>query len=304
MRILVVGVGATGGYFGARLAEAGRDVTFLARPARAAALRENGLQIVSPLGDVTLRPAIVTAAELDGSYDVVLLGVKAFALEAAIADVAPAVGEDTAILPMLNGMRHLDVLSARFGERRVLGGVCLIASTLDDAGRIVQLNELGELIYGERDGSASPRIAAIDATLQGAGFGARATSDVMGEMWRKWVMLSALGAITCLLRGTIGEVAATRGGTDLALSILGECASVAAAAGYPPDDAFRARIAGMLTARDSPLASSMYRDLQRGRPVEVDQILGDLLARARDFGQETPLVSAAFAQLSIYSRTR
>src|SRR5579863_1436488 len=148
MRILVVGAGATGGYFGGRLAEAGRDVTFLVRPKRAAQLRENGLQILSPHGDVTLRPQLVTADRITGPYDAVLLTVKAFALDAALADVAPAVGPRSMIVPVLNGMRHVDTLIARFGEKPVLGGVCLVATTLDPQGRIKQLAEFQQLIYG------------------------------------------------------------------------------------------------------------------------------------------------------------
>src|SRR5271165_6604065 len=114
MRLLVVGAGATGGYFGGRLAQAGRDVTFLVRPRRAAQLRADGLQIVSPHGDVTLSPPIVTADTIPGPFDIVLLTVKAFSLDAALADVAPAVGKETMILPFLNGMRHVEAITERF----------------------------------------------------------------------------------------------------------------------------------------------------------------------------------------------
>ena len=153
MRILVVGAGSTGGYFGGRLAQAGRDVTFLVRPGRAAYLREKGLQIISPNGDLTLTPRLVTAGEIDAPYDAILLTVKAFSLEAALEDFAPAVGRETMILPVLNGMRHVDVLVARFGEKAVLGCVCKVATMVDEEGRIVQLAKFQELAYGEMKGA-------------------------------------------------------------------------------------------------------------------------------------------------------
>jgi 2-dehydropantoate 2-reductase len=299
MRILVVGAGATGGYFGGRLAEAGRDVTFLVREGRAAALRADGLRIVSPHGDATIRPQIVTTATLAEAYDVVLLTVKAFALEAALADIAPAVGPETMIFPVLNGMRHLDALAARFGAHAVIGGVCIVATTLDAENRIVQLAEMQELAYGERDGAMSPRIEALDRTMQGAGFKATASTTIMQAMWEKWIFLAALGAITCLMRGTVGDIEAA-GGADLARRMAAECTAVAAASGHAPGEAFLARIDKSLTTPGSPQASSMYRDLVQDKPVEADHIVGDMLSRARGFGIDAPLLAAADASLRIY----
>ncbi|HTW84677.1 MAG TPA: 2-dehydropantoate 2-reductase [Candidatus Sulfotelmatobacter sp.] len=303
MRMLVVGAGAVGGYFGTLLAQAGRDVTFLVRPRRAEALRASGLQIVSPHGNRTLQPRLITSAELHEPYDVVLFAVKAFALEDAIADFAPAVGPRTIIVPFLNGMRHMDLLDARFGKQSVFGGVCYVATTLDDQGRIVQVDpNLQQLIYGERDGSTSARAAALDAQLQGAGFEARLSTDIMQEMWEKWLILASLGAITCLLRGNVGQIEATPGGAALALRLLAETTAINGAAGYPPRDAYLARAKAVLTEAGAPRATSMYRDLCDGRPVEVEQILGDLLARGRGFGLDTPLLDAATTQLRIYQR--
>jgi 2-dehydropantoate 2-reductase len=300
MRILVVGAGATGGYFGGRLLEAGADVTFLVRPKRAAQLQADGLRIVSPHGNVTLQPPLVTADTLQPGYGVVLLAVKAYALDAAIDDLAPAMADGTMILPILNGMRHIDRLVHRFGEAAVIGGVCIVATMLDPAGRIVQLAPMQELSYGERDGSLSSRVKALDAALQGAGFTARLTDGVMQAMWEKWTFLATLGALTCLLRGPIGAIVAAPGGLATAEALLAECAAVSAAEGFPPGAAFMGRIRGLITAPDSTLTSSMYRDLQSGAPVEAEQILGDMQLRAEQHGLPTPLLRAAFAQLSIY----
>jgi 2-dehydropantoate 2-reductase len=299
-RILIVGAGATGGYFGGRLAQAGRDVTFLVRPARAERLRADGLQIVSPNGDVTLQPQLVTAGHIAAAYDVVLLAVKAFALESALDDLAGAVGSDTLIVPVLNGIRHIDVLVERFGENAVLGGLCLIGATLDDRGRIVQLSPTADMSYGERGGGHSARIAALDELLQKAGFAARASARILPEMWEKWVMLATLGGITCLMRGTVGDVAGAPGGTAFAAAFLDECVAAAAACGYPQAEAFLARSRTGMTQAGSTLASSMYRDLQQGNNVEADQILGDLLERARGFGVATPLLATAFTHLKVY----
>jgi 2-dehydropantoate 2-reductase len=302
MRILIVGAGATGGYFGGRLAQAGRDVTFLVRPKRAEQLRADGLQILSPHGDVTLKPQLVTADRIAGPYDAVVLTVKAFALEAALADLAPAVGPGSVIVPVLNGMRHLDALIARFGEDVVLGGVCLVATTLDAQGRIKQLAEFQQLAYGERSGEMSARVAALDAAMQGAGFTARASGTILQEMWEKWILLATLGSITCLLRGTVGDIEAAPGGAGLAVEAMNECVAVASKSGYPPGEAYLARTRGMVTAKGSTSAPSMYRDLTQGLPVEADQIVGDMLARAQGFGIAAPILTAAYAGLSIYSR--
>lgn len=301
MRILVVGAGATGGLFGGRLANAGRDVTFLVRPRRAAQLRERGLRIASPLGDFSLAPQIVETGAVSRAYDVILLGLKAYALDSAIDDFAPAVGPQTMILPMLNGMRHIDVLVERFGEEAVLGGVCMVATMVKSDGDIVQLNDMQSLTYGDRSGAVTQRIEALDALMQGAGFGATASDHIVHDMWEKWTVLSTLGAATCLMRGTIGDIEAA-GGAPITSAILDQSAAIARAAGYAPRESFLADVRGRFTAAGSPLASSMYRDMQQGNPVEADHILGDLIARGERTGVSTPLLRAVYVQLRIYQK--
>ena len=300
MRILMVGAGAVGGYFGGRLAEAGRDVTFLVHARRAEKIRSDGLRILSPHGDLTLHPKTIQAKDLTAAYDVILLSVKAYALEAAINDFAPGLGAETMILPVLNGMRHIELLTSRFGERCVIGGVCIVAAEMDKDDRIVQLADAQQLTYGERDGGTSERMNALDETMQNAGFDARLSENITQEMWQKWVQLASIGAVTCLLRGNIGEIEAVPGGADLSLKILGECSAIATACGYAPGDDFLTRIRAAMTTPGSQLTSSMYRDLVNGNRVEVDQILGDLLTRARNLGIAAPLIDAAFVNLSIY----
>jgi 2-dehydropantoate 2-reductase len=300
MRILIVGAGAVGGYFGGRLAEAGRDVTFLVRPSRAKQLGRDGLRIISPHGDAVLTPKLVSAEEIGTPYELVFLSVKAYALDGAMNDFAAAVGPETMILPVLNGMRHVDLLTKRFGEHAVIGGVCQVATEIDDQGRIVQLADFQQLVYGERNGETTPRLKTLDATMQGAGFDARLSPDIMHAMWEKWVQLASLGAITCLMRGTIGEIVAASGGAELSIDVLNESAAVASACGYKPSEKVLSRHAAAMTAPGSSLTSSMYRDLRKGAPVEADHILGDFIERGSAHGVATPLLKAAFINLRVY----
>ena len=281
MRILVVGAGAVGGYFGGRLLEAGRDVTFLVRPRRAAELAKNGLIIRSPLGDFHRpSPPTVSREDLAEPFDLVLLSCKAYDLDGAMDSFAKAVGESTAILPLLNGMRHLDVLAGRFGPKPLLGGQCVISATLDGDGAIVHFNDMHALSFGELDGSRSKRIETIASELVGtAGFDARLSDEIRQEMWEKWVFIAAAAGITCLMRAAVGDYVAG-GASDLAATLLEECAGIAAEQGFQPREAALARARGALTAAGSPLKASMLRDIEGGKPVEGDQILGDLLRRA------------------------
>jgi 2-dehydropantoate 2-reductase len=302
MRILVVGAGAVGGYFGGRLVEANRDVTFLVRAKRAEQINREGLQIVSPHGNLTVHPKTVTADRITGSYDVILLSVKSYALSGAMDDFRAAVGPETMVLPVLNGMHHMDLLASRFGERAILGGVCLVATEMDKEGRIEQLADFQSLAYGELDGHTTRRLQELDETFRGAGFDAAISNQILPAMWQKWVQLAAVGAITCLLRGNIGEIASVPGGAALSVSSLRECADIAKACGYPQSGAFLEKLTIELTAQGSQMTTSMYRDLTKGAPVEVDSILGDLLERGRKKGLTTPILEAAFVNLSIYQR--
>jgi 2-dehydropantoate 2-reductase len=304
MRILVIGAGAVGGYFGGRLAAAGRDVTFLVRARQAEVIRKHGLRIVSPHGNLTLHPQLILAGEIAGSYDLIILCVKAYSLEASIKDFAAAVGAGTMILPLLNGMRHLDLLTRQFGEDSVIGGVCLIAAELDKDGRIVQLTDIHRLVYGERAGGNSARMNSLNQAMQGTAFEARTSENILQEMWEKWVLLASLGAVTCLMRANIGETEAVSGGAEFARAILGECSAISTACGYAPGVAFLARTQKVLTAPGSTLTSSMYRDLTKNAPVEVDQILGDLLERGRKHGVASPLLESACVNLRVYEAKR
>jgi 2-dehydropantoate 2-reductase len=300
MRLLVVGAGSTGGYFGARLAQIGRDVTFLVRPARAEKLRQTGLQILSPHGDLTLQPQLLTADAIQGPFDVVLLTVKGFQLDAALDDLLPAIGPETMILPVLNGMRHMDRLGERFSPHNLVGCALKVATTLDEDGRVVQLTPLQDLAYGELDGETTPRILALHGFMQGAGFIPRLSTHIAREMWEKWILLASVGAITCLMRGAIGDIEAAPGGAACTLRLLDEVVAVVRAVGIAPSEAFLTAAREQVTAKGSPLTSSMYRDLQEGKQVEAENIIGDLVRRGEIALIGTPLLAAAYAHLAVY----
>ncbi len=306
MRILVVGAGAIGGYFGGRLLQAGRDVTFLVRPKRAAELAEAGLVIKSPLGDVTLKnPPTVQADTVKENFDVVLLSCKAFDLDDAIKSFAPAVGPQTVVIPLLNGMKHLDVLDEKFGRERVLGGLCGIAAMLDEHRHVVQLAPVFQsLSFGERDGALSNRVRTIAETFSGANIGSQASETIMQDMWEKWVLLTTLASSTSLMRAPVGYILASPGGRDFILGVRDECGGVATASGYAPRAAFLERITGMLTTEGSPLTASMFRDIKAGAPVEADHVIGDLIARGDAAKAPVPRLRVAYTHLKAYEKAR
>jgi 2-dehydropantoate 2-reductase len=302
MRILVLGAGALGGYFGARLAEAGRDVTFLVRPQRAAKL-QRGLFVKSPAGDIKLdKPPTVTAENLKQPFDLILLTCKAYDLETAMDAIAPAVGPSTAILPLLNGMSHIDALNARFGKTKVLGGWCAISATVNRADEILHLQPFHNVSFGEQDGSKSARVAAILSLLSGAKFEVTASDSVIHEMWEKWVFIAAGAGITSLMRGSAGDIVAA-GAVELSSAMLSECAAISTANGFPTRSGALDRYTAMLTAAGSPFTASMLRDIEAGMPTEADHVLGDLLQRGKG-GAPASLLRVAFAHVKTYEARR
>ncbi len=308
MRILVVGAGAVGGYFGGRLAQAGRDITFLVRERRAAQL-SNGLRIRSPHGNVTLQPRLLTAAQLAAapqSFDVILISTKAYSLPSAIQDVAPAVGPNTAVIPLLNGMQHLDELSTRFGAPNVLGGSVRIIGDLADDGTVEQRTPLGELTFGPRADVPGQTtrfdLPAMFQQLSAPGVVTLMPADALVAMWQKWWILASMNGICILSGGSLGQAASAPNGPQFCQGVLRECTDIAQSNGYPAQKPMMTEHQARLADLHSPLTTSMFRDMQRGYPVEADQIFGDLLRRAN--GVPTPLLQAAYIRAKIYESTR
>ncbi|MFC0400337.1 2-dehydropantoate 2-reductase [Paraburkholderia rhizosphaerae] len=309
MRILVVGAGALGGYFGGRLIQAGRDVTFLVRAGRAEELKRSGLVIKSQHGDATLRDVpTVVANDLRAPYDLVLLSCKAYNLDDAIQSFAPAVGPQTMILPVLNGMRHIDVLTAKFGAANVLGGIGLISATLNRNREIEHLNDSHAITYGELAGGISARVQEIGRTFEGAGFDSKAADPIVQQMWDKWIFLATLAASTCVSRASIGDILRTPDGKRLIEGLFDECRAVAQHNGFPMSDGAQTRARAMLFNEASQLSASMLRDIENRSKIEADHILGDMIERgaqarqpdAQQAGLPLSLLRVAYTHMKAY----
>ena len=303
MRILVIGAGAIGGYFGGRLLQAGRDVTFLVRPRRAGQLAESGLVIESPLGNARIAAKTVVAGELEPGYDLVLFTCKAYDLDSALQAIAPAMADGCAVLPLLNGLAHLDRLDAQFGAAAVLGGTCQINVGLAPDGRVLHMEPLNRLLFGERDRSKSARVQAFADALARTSIDWTWSEDILQDMWEKLVFLSALAATTCLFRGNVGEIMATPEGKAIATRCYEANVAIARAEGHAPREPMLSWGIERLT-RPGPQSASMLRDMEAGKPVEADHIIGHMLALARRHGIDDTVLAMALTHLKTYEARR
>jgi 2-dehydropantoate 2-reductase len=304
VKLLVLGAGGIGGYFGGRLAEARTDVTFLVRPARREQLQRDGLRIESPLGNLQLAVETVLAEEVRPVYDLILFTCKAYDLDSAMDAIAPAVQGACAVVPMLNGLSHLDRLDERFGAAHVMGGTCQINVMLGRDGVVRHGDPLQRLIFGERDGARSPRAQALADALATTRIDWTLSQDIVQDMWEKIVFLAALAATTCLFRGTVREIVAAPGGREAMEQALATNVEIAAREGHPP----RARLVDSARARLTDPAgtwsASMLRDLEGGGAIEGDHIVGWMLEKARTHGVEHTILSLAYTHLKTYEARR
>lgn len=295
MRLLILGAGGIGGYYGARLVASGADVTFLVRPARAARIAADGLRVVSPRGDLSLPVRTITQAR--EPFDVVLLSCKAYDLDSAIDAVAPAVGPDTLVVPLLNGARHYGPLDERFGAERVIGGLAHIPVTLDPDGTVRHMGLLHRLTFGPRQDRQSAACEALLPVMERGGFEAILSRDIDQSMWEKFTLLAAFAGLTCLMRAPVGAIMEAAEGEAIANAFLAETASVATAAGHAPSEAAIAEARALMTKRGSPQTASMLRDLEGGGRTEHEHLLGDMVERARAAGLPVPMLSLALAHM-------
>ena len=305
MKILILGAGAIGGYVGGRLHQHGADVTFLVRPARQQAMQRDGLVIKSTKGDIVQKVKTVLKAGEGGPYDVVLLTPKAYDLDSAIEAIAPAVSANTTVVPLLNGMRHLDVLDSRFGKDKVVGGLARVGVAMSAEGHILHTSPFAAISFGERDGKAPRKsLVELDAAIKKAGIDGGLHQKIVQDLWDKWIMLCTLAAMTTLLRGTVGDILESAEGEAVVLETVEECRKVAAAAGCDPGEKGMANVRGYLTQKGSMFAASMLHDLEKGGMVEADHVVGDMIARAKKAGIATPNLRIAHAALQTYLARR
>ena len=305
MRILFLGAGALGGYFGGRMAAAGSDVTFLVRARRAAQLVD-GLRISSPLGDATVPVQTIQAGESADPFDVVVLTNKAYGLAEALEAIAPHVGPSTAILPFLNGVAHIDAIDARFPDAVRLGGVAQIPANLAPDGTVSHNGKLQALIVGTREasGRASELKQGFFAAARKGGIDAKTSDQIGQDLWNKWVFLATLAASTTLMGVATGEIIETDHGEAVILAILSECLEVARAEGHAPPEEQMAFYREQLTRKGNPFKSSMLHDIEAGNPIEADHIIGDMIRRAGRHKITTPLLEVALTRLQVYEAAR
>ena len=304
MRILVLGAGGVGGYFGGRLAAAGEDVTFLVREGRARQLGQ-GLRIESTYGDAIVPVQAIEAGQAAPRPDIIMLACKSYGLTGALEAIAPHIRSETVVLPLLNGLNHVPLIASRFSEAIVWGGVAHIGATLAPDGTVRHLNDNHRLTVGPRgdDGTIVLAERFVEAGLR-AGFDARLSRNIIQELWDKWVMLAPLAAATCLMRAPVGRIVAADGGERLMLDLVDECARIAEAEGHRPADDRLEATRRMLTQQGSAFTASMLRDMEAGGPTEADHVIGDLIRRGAAHGLETPSLAIAWINLQAYEAGR
>jgi 2-dehydropantoate 2-reductase len=304
MKLLVLGAGGIGGYFGGRLADAGADVTFLVRPKRREQLARDGLRVQSPLGDMTLGVKTVLASELSRGYDFVLLTCKAYDLDSALDAIAPAMDGGCAVVPMLNGMAHLTRLDERFGRESVIGGACSISVTLQKDGVIRHADPLQRISFGERDRSKSERAKMLADAFSATKVDWELADDIEQTMWEKIVFLSALAATNCLFRASVGEIARSPGGLAAVERALATNVEIATREGHTPRPSAVQFGRKTLTDPSSARTGSMLNDLEAGLPVEADHIIGWMLEKARAHGLDDTILSLGYTNLKAYELRR
>jgi 2-dehydropantoate 2-reductase len=302
MRIAVMGAGGVGGYFGARLSRGGHDVAFIARGAQLAAIRAGGLRVQSPLGDMHLRDLVLTddPAALD-PVDLVILGVKLWDTESAAEQLRPLLGPDTAAVSFQNGVVKDDILRGALGTGHVIGGVCYIAATIAAPGLIRHSGPLQKLVFGEYDGSLSPRVEMFRDACADSGIDVEVSSEIEQAIWKKFVFLVGLSGTTSLARTTIGPIRGNDRARAFLRDAMDEAVQVARAAGILLPASYADEQLTFIDTIPATMTSSMQVDLERGNRLEVAWLSGDVVARGVRAGVATPANRAIADMLAVHA---
>lgn len=300
MRILVVGAGAIGGYFGGRLLEKGEDITFLVRENRQKQIQKDGLQIESIHGNVTLQPKTIKTGDEAGPFDVIILSTKQYHLESALENIEPYVGEETMILPLLNGYSHVDVIKSKFNPKNVIGGLCYIESTLDSQGKVIQASPMHRVLFGEFSGERTERIEKLADVMSGTRTTFQLSDNITREIWHKYMFITGFSGITALMRSAIGPIREEQNGQKLLLHLYKEIGSVMRAIGAPIDQDIEDKHVRTTNLMMYDMKSSMQRDMEKGLEVEADQLQGYLYKIAQEKEIETPLLEIIYSNLKVY----
>ncbi|SDI26231.1 ketopantoate reductase family protein [Natribacillus halophilus] len=303
LKFLVVGAGAVGGYFGGRLFEAGEDVTFLVRPKRRQQLQKTGLVLQSVKGDANLAPPLIEKGETD-TFDVILLSTKAYQLENVASDLTPFMHEETVLIPLLNGMEHLETLKRFFKKEAILGGLCFIESTLTPEGYIQHTSSGHRLTFGELDGSQTDRVQNIADAFANTNADVQSSEQILKDMWRKYLFITTLSGITTLFNSPVGPIRASTEGLAFTRLLIQEITTVMQHTDAPIADDFAEKAWGQFMKLSAETKASMQKDIEKGLPVEADHIQGYLLKIAKDYDLDTPYLHTTYTNLKVYEQTR
>ncbi len=303
MKILIVGAGGIGGFFGAKLHQLGADITYLLREKRQQLIQDRGLTIETPRGSFTIHPKTVLADQLEPIYDLIILACKAFDLDDSLKSIAKASSKGV-ILPFLNGLTHLDTLDRVFGKDRVMGGVAHIAATISETGSVKQLTELSTLTIGPRALEQAALSQEFFTLCKKTDFDSFYNENIEQALWDKWVFLASLAGMTTICRGSIGEIAATPYGKELSKQMFAECCAIAASQRFPITEKTQLTSEEILTKDGSPFTASMLRDLLAGNKNEYQHILGDLIAFASNGSIDCPLLKIAYTHMAVESKSK
>lgn len=303
MNILIVGAGAIGGYFGARLIEKGENVTFLVRERRKNELETYGLMVESPHGNVTVQPKTILTGDPLENVDVILLATKAYHLEQAIHDIRPYIGEKTLILPLLNGMAHLNILIENFGDEKVIGGLCFIESTLGENGKVIQKSKVHDLLFGERNGVETERIKQLREKFAGTKANFRYSNKILADMWAKYLFISVFSGVTTIFRAPIGPILETEEGDEAVATLMEEVVSIMKKMGAPIDDDVKEEQLAKIKQMEKTMKSSMQRDMEKGLPTEGDHFFKYLLKNGEKHGVNAPYIKWIYTNLKIYEKS-
>ncbi len=304
MRMLMVGAGGIGGYFGARLLEKGEDVTFLVREGRKQKIEAEGLHVDSRHGNLHLHPALLTKTMQAEPFDIILLSTKAYQLEQAIEDIRPFVGEQTMVLPLLNGIAHIEQLVSAFGEDAVIGGLCFIETTIGEDGSIVQTSPIHQLVYGERSGERTARIEQLKAHFDGTKAEFVLSDNIDQDMWHKYMFITAMSGITSLMESPIGPIRKLSSGQTAIRSLLDELEAVMTAIDAPIKTGISSIQFDKMNSMDDSMKSSMQRDMEKGQGIEADHLQGHLIDKAQQVEVPVPVLETVYTKLKLYEANK
>ncbi|WP_078554064.1 ketopantoate reductase family protein [Bacillus alkalicellulosilyticus] len=300
MKVLILGAGGVGGYFGGRLLEKGVDVTFLVREKRMLHLQKNGLVINSIHGNIKKHVTTIRSGMTHAPFDIIILTNKAYHLAQALDDIEPFVGKNTVIIPLLNGIKHLQIIVDRYGEEKVMGGLCFIETTLDQEGNIIQTSQVHDMVFGERNGERTKRAEQIAELFKMKSTTFRLSKNIMQDMWHKYMFITVLSGITTLMRSSIGPIQHDDYGKRLIRELFTEVEEIMLRVGAPIAEGMIDKYMVVMNKQDDTMKSSMLRDIEKGGEIEGDHLQGYLVSLADQYGIQAPLLRIVYKHLQVY----